>query len=59
YELTALAACLEGSILAIDRLPEAPAARSVDEHASPPPTARGERAVRAARAALSPYWRGI
>jgi acetoin utilization deacetylase AcuC-like enzyme len=55
YELTALAACLEASLLVLDgadteslRLPDSGGAAM-----------RGERAIAEARAALQPYWRAI
>jgi acetoin utilization deacetylase AcuC-like enzyme len=52
YELTALAACLEASFAAI-----ASNTAAAPETGAPAP--RGERAVQAARAVLSPFWRGI
>ena len=54
YELTALAECLDASIAALASEAEIPPDDRTRTDAS-----RGERAVRAARAALSPYWRGI
>jgi acetoin utilization deacetylase AcuC-like enzyme len=55
YELTALAACLEESFVALSEgegaLRAATVARGHDV------ASRGERAVAAARAALRPYWR--
>jgi acetoin utilization deacetylase AcuC-like enzyme len=55
YELSALAACLQMSIAAIER-DESPA-ESAPSNAGP--SARGERAVAAARAAQKPFWRGL
>ena len=53
YELAALAECLDASFAAI---------ADPAESATAPiggATARGERAVGAARSALKPYWRGL
>jgi acetoin utilization deacetylase AcuC-like enzyme len=54
YELNALAECLEASFASIASAPS-------DRPSERPPVAapRGERAVRNARAAVTPYWRGI
>ena len=51
YELTALAECLEASFAAVDGA-HRPARQRAGTSAP-----RGERAVNAARAALSPFWR--
>jgi acetoin utilization deacetylase AcuC-like enzyme len=51
YELAALAACLDASILVLEGAPSPPAARD----AAP----RGAKAAAHARAALSSYWRGL
>jgi acetoin utilization deacetylase AcuC-like enzyme len=58
YELTALAACIEASLLVMDGAEPAPVSA---RDAGPPPgaPARGVRAVAAARAALKPFWRAI
>ncbi len=58
YELTALAACIEASLLVLDGAEPGPVSA---RDAGPPPgaPARGERAVAVARAALKPYWRAI
>jgi acetoin utilization deacetylase AcuC-like enzyme len=57
YELTALAACLEESLVALS------GAETSDRHAAVTrarvESPRGERAVAVARAALKPYWRGL
>ena len=53
YELTALAECLEASFAAIEGAPRPARERRLA------PAARGERAVTAARASLSPFWRGL
>jgi acetoin utilization deacetylase AcuC-like enzyme len=54
YALPAVAACLEASFAAIDRDDDPPAAEALSAA-----TARGERAVAAARTALKPYWREL
>ena len=55
YELPALAACIEASIVAIDA-----GTPPADAGASPTAaTGRGERGAEAARSALAPFWRGI
>lgn len=59
YELGALAACLEGSIIALDRLATAPDTEMRASEHDRGACARGDRAVDAARPALKPYWRGI
>jgi acetoin utilization deacetylase AcuC-like enzyme len=51
YELSALAACLDASIAALEGTPVRPV------HGDSAP--RGARAAAEARAALSPYWRGL
>ncbi len=53
YELAALAECLAASFAAIAD-PAVSATAPIGG-----PTARGERAVSAARSALKPYWRGL
>lgn len=54
YELTALAECLQASIVALG------SDREIASSDHPGATGgRGERAVRTARAAQRPYWRGI
>jgi acetoin utilization deacetylase AcuC-like enzyme len=54
YDLPALGACLEASIAVLDAARVQPqAARAISA------SARGERAVESARAALAPYWRGL
>jgi acetoin utilization deacetylase AcuC-like enzyme len=55
YDLHALAECLEGSFAALAGKREAAGAEVSSIRAS----ARGERAVAAARSALKPFWRGI
>ena len=60
YELTALAACIEASLVAVDA--GAPGGGS-DREGGPPSTPdgarRGDKAVAAARVALKPFWRAI
>jgi acetoin utilization deacetylase AcuC-like enzyme len=51
YELTALAACLDASIVAIEDVSSLPPL--------PGAAPRGARAAAHARAALSPFWRGL
>lgn len=57
YELTALAACLEASLLVLDGADAG--IHGSREAQGAGAAARGERAVAAARAALKPYWRAI
>lgn len=70
YELTALAACLEASIAAVDGAgpgsgtfektgPGPVSARGGDETGPDPVSTRGQRALQAVRDAQAPYWRGI
>ena len=61
YELTALAACLDASFLAIDGAPTAPVpvASLETEAVTAPVPSRGQRALQAVRDAQAPYWRGI
>ena len=56
YDLAALAACLEASFEAIDRRGTAAVALDGERETAAP---RGERALRAVRAAQASYWRGI
>ena len=56
YDLAALAACLEASFAAIDRRGTS---RTGGGDASPVSAPRGERALKIARAAQAPHWRGI
>jgi acetoin utilization deacetylase AcuC-like enzyme len=59
YELTALAACIEGSIIALDQLTGRSETVARGREPRGRPASRGDRAVSAARAALTSYWRGI
>jgi acetoin utilization deacetylase AcuC-like enzyme len=54
YNLAALEACVEAAIQALSEAPAAAFDLAVNG-----PAPRGERAVSAARAAQSPFWRGI
>ena len=56
YDLPALTACLEASFAVIDARGTSHAS---SEHAGSDAAPRGERALKAARAAQAPYWRGI
>ena len=58
YELTALAACIEASLLVLDGAEPGPVSAR-DAGLPPGAPARGERAVATTRAALKPYWRAI
>lgn len=58
YELTALAACLQASIAAVDDAYGGRAFRLKAE-ATKGSTGRAERAIQAVRAAQKPYWRGL
>jgi acetoin utilization deacetylase AcuC-like enzyme len=58
YELTALAACLQASIAAVDEV-YGRGKRAEAAHSGVKTTGRGERAIQAARAAQKPYWRGL
>lgn len=69
YELTALAACLEATIAAVDGAPSVQPAFSAGAKVTVPGEAfatvsvpgapRGQRALQAVRDAQTPYWRGI
>jgi acetoin utilization deacetylase AcuC-like enzyme len=63
YELTALAACLEATLLAVDGARAAPSGTTVTfsgaGRASVPGAPRGQRALQAVRDAQAPHWRGI
>jgi acetoin utilization deacetylase AcuC-like enzyme len=58
YELTALAACLQASIAAVDEV-YGRGKRAEAAHSGVKTTGRGERAIQAVRAAQKPYWRGL
>ena len=60
YELTALAACIEASLTAVDGgAPRVSADRGSGPPGPPDSGQRGERATALARAALKPFWRAI
>ena len=58
YELTALAACLQASIAAVDEVYGGGLVRQA-EATSRTTTGRAERAIEAVRAAQKPFWRGL
>ncbi len=62
YELTALAACLEATMAAVDGAAPAtilPPVPGGDAPVAVPGSSRGVRALQAVRDAHEPYWRGI